>query len=135
MKNKILVIGVIEREDSILMRKKPDGSKPYKETWYSFGAESTGEDTPENIFKTWVFKELGIKIEIKKRLGWDTEVKVDHDGEIKNFVYLDILCEYISGETKIPDGAEKVEWIPKEELSSYEIVPPSITLFKKLGYL
>lgn len=34
---KVLNIGVIQKEDTILMRKKPDGSLPYKETWYIFG--------------------------------------------------------------------------------------------------
>ncbi len=37
MKTKILNIAVIENNGKVLMRKKPDGSLPYKETWYLFG--------------------------------------------------------------------------------------------------
>ena len=47
MKTKVLNIAVIEYEGKILMRKKPDGSLPYKETWYAFGGEVTEGKNPE----------------------------------------------------------------------------------------
>lgn len=38
-------------------------------------------------------------------------------------------------EPKVPEGAERVEWVDTEKLREYDIVPPSLELFKKLGYL
>ena len=133
--NKILIIGDIKKGDSVLMRKKFVGSKPYVETWYSFGAEFIPGKDPLATFKDFIKGFVGIDISPTKHLSWDTETKEDHDGILKQFVYLDAEFEYVSGELIVPEGLEKVEWIPLENLSKLDIVPPSVVLFKKLGYL
>lgn len=137
MKTKVLNIAVIKHNGKILMRKKPDGSLPYKETWYSFGGEVVNGKTPEDAAKEIVKMQTGLNIKLRENLSWDTEIKIDLDGETKQFIYLNSLYDYIDGELKIGENQniEKLEWIPIEELKNYDIVPPSIILFKKLGYL
>lgn len=135
MKTKILVIGVVKKGGTILMRKKPNGSPPYKQTWYLFGGELTPETTPEKTIKDQLKNQTGINIKMVDGLGWDTEIKKDIDGEIKFFIYLDTLCEYVSGKLKLTEGIEKLEWIPQNKLKNYDLVPPSRKLFKKIGYL
>lgn len=135
MKTKILVIGIIRNKDRILMRKKPNGSPPYKETWYLFGGELTANKTPKEAIKEIVKKQTGINIKMGESIGWDTETKKDLDDEIKFFVYLDVMCEYSSGELKAGEGIERLEWIPISKLKNYDLVPPSRKLFKKIGYL
>ncbi len=135
MITKVLVIGVVKKGDSILMRKKPDGSLPYKETWYIFGTERVPGEPPETSLINHIKKTTGIDVEVKERLSWDTEIKKDLDGVEKFFFYLDTICEYKGGELKLTEGIEKLEWVPISELKNYDIVPPSIKLFKKLGYL
>lgn len=134
MKTKILTIAVIKNGNTVLMRKKPDGSKPYAETWYLFGAEVVpGQDLHQGIIE-WVKSQTGTTIRIIEQLGWDTEIKEDLDGEIKHFVYLDTIAEYVLGELVPAPGIEKLEWIPTSKLKDYDIVPPAKKLFKKLGY-
>ena len=137
MKTKVLNIVVIEHDGKILMRKKPDGSLPYKETWYSFGGEVTNGIRPEVASQEIVKLQTGINIKLRENLSWDTEIKKDLDGEIKQFIYLDSLYDYVDGELQIGENqnVEKLEWIPIEKLSEYDIVPPSTILFKKIGYL
>lgn len=135
MKVKILVIGIVKKGDAILLRKKPEGSPPYKETWYLFGGELTGSTTPERTIQNQLEKQAGIKIKMTEQLDWDTEVKKDHDGERKLFVYLDCMCEYLSGELQPGEGIERLEWVNIKKLGKYDHVPPSRKLFKKLGYL
>jgi hypothetical protein len=132
---KILVISIVKKGDCILMRKKPQGSLPYKETWYLFGGELIPDKTPEKIIQDTLKKQAGIKIKTIKNLGWDTEIKKDIDGEKKLFVYLDVLCEYVSGKLRLSPGMERLEWIQISELKNYDLVPPSKKLFKKSGYL
>jgi ADP-ribose pyrophosphatase YjhB (NUDIX family) len=79
MKTKILVIGVIEKEGKVLMRKKPEGAPPYKETWYLFGGELTPGITPEQAIAEQVKKQTNLDIKITTKLSWDTEVKHDLD--------------------------------------------------------
>lgn len=137
IKTKVLNIAVIENDGKILMRKKPDGSQPYKETWYSFGGEIVDGKSPEEAAKEIAKLQTGINIKLRKNLSWDTEIKKDLDGEIKQFIYLDSLYDYVDGNLQIGknQNIEKLEWIPIEDLRQYDIVPPSVILFKKLGYL
>ena len=135
MKIKIQVIGIIKKEDKILMRKKPDGSPPYKETWYLFGGELIHEKSPEQAIKDVVKNQTGINIKMIKSLGWDTEIKKDTDGETKFFIYLDSICKYINGKIKPSEEIEKLELIPVQKLKEHDLVPPSRKLFKKLGYI
>jgi len=132
---KILIIGNILKGNSVLMRKKFAGSEPYLETWYSFGSEFVPGEDPGESFKKYIKVFAGIDISPVQNFFWDTEVKKDHDGIEKQFVYLDLECKYISGEPVIPKGHEKIEWIPIETLSKIDVVPPSVAMFQKLGYL
>ena len=135
MQTKVLIIGIVQKDGAILMRKKPDGSAPYKETWYLFGGELKPETTPEQAIVDEVFIKTGLNIKVTNKLSWDTEIKHDLDGVEKLFIYLDVECEYVSGEIKLGEGIEKIEWIMPQDLGKYDIVPPSRILFKKLGYI
>jgi hypothetical protein len=135
MQTKVLIVGVVKRDGAILMRKKPAGSPPYEETWYIFGAEATPDIDPDQAIINEVRVKSGINVSVTSKISWDTEVKHDLDGIEKFFVYLDVECEYIDGEIVVGEGIEKIEWVKPEDLSSYDIVPPSRILFEKLGYL
>ena len=135
METKVLIVAVVEKDGKILMRKKPDGSPPYHETWYIFGAIATPNVSPEDAIIREVRDKSGVTISVKNKVSWDTEIKNDLDGVQKFFVYLDVICTYESGELVLGEGIEKLEWVAKEDLGSYDIVPPSRILFEKLGYL
>ena len=135
MQTKVLIVGVVKKEGAILMRKKPAGSPPYQETWYIFGAEATADVNPDQAIIDEVLAKSGITVEVKNKISWDTEVKHDLDGIEKFFIYLDVECEYVSGDIVIAEGIEKIEWVKPGDLLSYDIVPPSRILFEKLGYL
>lgn len=137
MKTKILNIAIIENNGKVLMRKKPAGSLPYAETWYSFGGDVIDGISPEDAAKNIVKKQAGIDIKLRENIGWDSEIKDDLDGERKQFIYLDSIYNYVGGDLKIGEGEniEKLEWIPIEDFPKYDIVPPSMILYKKLGYI
>lgn len=133
---KELIIAIIEKDNAVLMRKKPAGSLPYKETWYSFGCEPIPSQDNSKTLRDYLKTELGIDVEVdNKIISLEGEIKQDSDGIEKNFIYINLRCKYLSGEPKIPEGSERVEWIPKDKLAEYDIVPPSIKLFKSLGYI
>lgn len=135
MQTKVLIVAVVKKDGAILMRKKPAGSPPYNETWYIFGAEATYDVQPDQAVIAEVLAKSGITVSVTNKVSWDTEVKHDLDGVEKFFIYLDVECEYVSGDIQPAEGIEKIEWVKPEDLSEYDIVPPSRILFKKLGYL
>lgn len=126
MKTVVSIISHVKRGDSFLFRKKPAGSLPYKETWYGFGAVLDGDNQdPDTAIKDSVKARTGITIEITEYLWWDTETKIDLDGEEKFFIYLHSVSEFIDGELTLSEGIEKLEWIPISSLNEYDIIPPS----------
>lgn len=135
MQTKVLIVAVIKRGNTVLMRKKPDGSPPYRQTWYLFGAEAVPDKSPDEALKEHIRNQTGIEITIGKKFSWDSEVKNDLDGIEKFFVYLDVICEYESGELIPAPGIEKLEWVSEAKLGEYDVVPPSAEVFKKLGYI
>ncbi len=135
MRTKVLIIAVVKKDNQILMCKKPEESAPYKETWYLFGAELTPDKAPEKALRDLVKTQSGIDTELGEQFSWDTEVKKDLDGIEKHFVYLDVICNYVSGEPTAAPGIEKIEWVLIQNLGDYDLVPPSVEVFKKLGYL
>ncbi len=132
---KVLIIANIKKGDAILMRKKFAGSKPYTETWYSFGCDFVLGQEPMSTFVTFIKNFIGIDVSPIKSLTWDSETKEDSDGIYKQFIYLDAEFEYVSGDIKVPEGLEKVEWVSINQLKNLDIVPPSVKLLKKLQYL
>lgn len=133
---KTLIIAVIENDDSILMRKKPFGSEPYKETWYLFGCEPVGDQDNPTTLKSYLKNEFNVDVEVNnEQISFANEVKTDHDGIEKFFTYINMRCRYLGGTPKVPKGIERVDWVPKNKLSEYDLVPPSAKLLKGLGYI
>ncbi len=136
MQTKVLIVAVVKNiEGEILLRKKPDGSPPYKETWYIFGAELIPGVELQKTLADHIHKQAGIRVENFQQISWDTEVKKDLDNIIKQFVYLDVLCDYAEGDLTLSEGVERLEWVPTDKLKQYDNVPPSVELFKKLGFI
>ncbi|MEK9158153.1 MAG: hypothetical protein AAB638_03160, partial [Patescibacteria group bacterium] len=86
---KELIIAIIENDDAILMRKKPEGSEPYKETWYLFGCEPISHQDNPTTLKNYLKTEFGVDVEVSnEQVSFANEIKVDHDGVEKFFTYI-----------------------------------------------
>lgn len=132
MKTTVLAVCHIKKGNTFLFRKKPDGSLPYKETWYSFGAPLNGDNrNPEQAISLVVKQQTGIDIKVTERLWWDVEAKPDNDGAETFYVYLHTVAEYVSGELMPGEGVERLEWIKETDLSNYDIVPPSRVFLRR----
>lgn len=136
MNTTILIIGVIKKDNQVLLRKKPPGVGPYKEPWYLFGGKiELGKETPEEVIQRTIKDQTGIEVKVVQRLSWDTEIKPDEQGVETFYLYLDTLCEYVSGELKPGPNIFHLEWTDIERLKEYELNPPARKLFKRIGYL
>lgn len=134
METKILIIAVIESRGRVLMRQKRPGS-PYRQTWYLFGTEFQHGKDPARTLEEAIKGQIGITIRATEAITWDAEVKRDHDGTRKQFLYLSVRCKHVSGTPVCPTDAESIGWVRKSELQEYDLVPPTEKLFKRLGWL
>ena len=135
MKTIIMLIAIIRDGDKILLRKFDPSKNPYKEDWGLFGG-SVGDglliESANKDFK----KRWNMELELTKELWWDSETKIDHDGEEKQFIWLDAECKITEGSPEsVGNPNEELRWVHINELSSLDHVPPSKKVLEKMGFL
>ncbi|OGL22247.1 hypothetical protein A2707_02865 [Candidatus Saccharibacteria bacterium RIFCSPHIGHO2_01_FULL_45_15] len=135
MKTVLMAVAVVNSEDKILLRKMDSAKSPYKELWALFGGRIDGEGSVQDLLNKELETRWNFKVRISEKLWWDEELKVDHDGEEKRFVYIDAICEIDTGEPKPVNENETLEWAVPGELENYDLNPPTKTLLKRLEYL
>jgi ADP-ribose pyrophosphatase YjhB (NUDIX family) len=135
MKTVLMAVAVIKDQDKILIRKMDPAKSPYKELWALFGGRIDGEGSVQDLLNKELETRWNFKVRISEKLWWDEELKVDHDGEEKRFVYIDAICEIESGEPKPINENEVLEWVVPGELEGYDLNPPTKILLKRLEYL
>ncbi len=133
-------MAIIENEDSIhgdaiLMRLKKPNS-PYKETWYLFGCDPVDGQDDHLTLQKYMKDEWGVEIDVTdKQIEPGYETKIDSDGIEKDFIYKYFLCRFLGGKFFISGDVLAIDWKSKEYLSKNDIVPPSVELFTRLGYI
>ena len=131
----LMAIAIIKDGNKILLRKVDPAKNPYDEPWALFGGRIDGDGTVDELINVELNERWDMNVSINERLWWDEEVKMDHDGETKHFIYLDALCSIVSGSVTPVNQNEQLEWIDLANLGSYSINPPSVVVLKKLSYL
>lgn len=135
MNTVLMPIAVVKKEDQILIRKMDPEKSPYAELWALFGGRVEGNDSILDALNRELSDRWNFTVSITEKLWWNEEIKVDHDGEEKRFIYLDVLCSIADGEPKPINENELLQWVLVSELNQYDVNPPTRTLLAKLGYL
>lgn len=134
MNTVLMAVAVIKKGDNILIRKFDPVKNPYQEPWGLFGGRLEGNGDVAEALNRELQARWNMTVSIVKRVGWDQEQKIDHDGEEKRFIYLDALCELTSGNPASTNANEELRWVHVTELNNYALNPPSAALLKALGY-
>jgi len=135
MNTVLMPIAVVKKEDRILIRKMDPEKSPYAELWALFGGRVEGNDSILDALNRELSDRWNFTVSITEKLWWNEEIKVDHDGEEKRFIYLDVLCSIADGEPRPINENELLQWVLVSELNQYDVNPPTRTLLAKLGYL
>jgi len=135
MKTVLMAIPIIIKDDKVLLRKFDPARNPYKEPWGGVSGKLEGNGSVEETMNRELKERWNITAKIDKQLSWDEDIKKDHDGETKRFIYLDALCTLASGDPHPANPNEELRWVEIDKLAEYELCPPGVISFKKLGYL
>ena len=108
---------------------------PYDQLWALFGGRVESESSVDEALNKELMNRWNFSVSIVEKLWWDEEVKVDHDGEEKRFVYLDAICNIAEGNPDPVNQNETLEWVSVNNLREYAINPPTKTLLTRIGYL
>lgn len=133
MKSRVIVVGLIEKNGSFLLGKKPGNIGPYPNTWHiPGGGIDLGEESLEEALRREIKEETGIEIQNIESTGFDEDNEPNKHGEMTHYVFLDFRAEWLSGEIKAGDDMKGLKWIQKDELKNLNLNKPTQKLFKKL---
>jgi len=135
-KYRVTVVGVIIKEDTVLLGKKPKNVGPYPNTWIIPGGGIDFEkETVEEALVREIREEAGITIKNIKPLTFMSDNEPDKHGVMTYFVHLVYTADYDSGEIQAGDDVTYLEWVPIKKIPTLTIARPSIVTFKKLGWI
>ena len=144
-----IVSALIFSKDGKLFQGMKDTEKGgvYSDCWHLPGGGVDEGENREEALKREVKEETGIdisqyKIDLIDQKGRGESRKILKSGEevlckMKFFVYKVDINDKNSNEVEVnlSDDLVKYRWSDLSELASLKLTPPSIELFKKLGYI
>lgn len=130
-----MAIAIVRKNDSLLLRKTDPDRNPYQQPWALFGGKIEGDGDITTLLNKELEERWSFTVKIDERLWWDEDIKVDHDGEEKRFVYIDALCRVESGEPSPLNPNEELKWVKISDLGNYELNPPTQNVLNRLNYV
>lgn len=140
-----IVSALIFSKDDLLFigMKDPKKGGVYSDCWHIPGGGIDVGETKTEALKREILEETGINfntndVELIDSIGEGESVKKINNEEVlckmKFFVYKIQLNEIANKvEIKLNDDLVKYEWVDLKKLNDYQLTPPSIRLFTKLG--
>mgnify|MGYP003585253855 CR=1 FL=1 len=135
MNTVLMPVAVVKDGDKVLLRKMDPLKSPYDQLWALFGGRVESESSVDEALNKELMNRWNFSVSIVEKLWWDEEIKVDHDGKEKRFVYLDAICNIAEGNPDPVNQNETLEWVSVNNLREYAINPPTKTLLTRIGYL
>jgi len=136
MKSRVIVVGLVEKNGSILLGKKPGNTGPYPNTWHNPGGGiNLDKESLEEALKREIREETGIEIQNIEQLGFDEDNEPDKHGEMTHYIFLAFRAKWLSGEIMAGDDMKELKWVKKDELKNLFFNRPAKKLLKKLNFI
>ncbi len=125
---------VIIRDGLVLLVKR--GHEPGKGLWAIPGGAVEPGETLQAAAEREILEETGLVIHAGEPIFAFDIIEKDNTGALKfHYVVVDLIAEYISGEPVAADDAENARWLAPQDLTSLDVVPVTLKLLKKIGFL
>lgn len=135
MNSALIVSAIIEKNGSYLFGRKPKDIGPYPNCWLLIGGRAYPEkEGLKESLKREVKEEANLEITDIQPISFD-EDRRHRKGIMTHLIFLTYLVKYKSGQEKPGDDIVKLKWVKKSEIKNLELAPPSIKLFKQLGWI
>ncbi len=137
---------IISKDGRLLMgMKDPSNGGVYVDCWHiPGGGIEEGEDHIQALIRE-IKEEVGIditssKIELVDDLGSGISTRHKNGEEVEchmkfNVYRVDFPITFTDVQVALHDDLKNFEWVELGKLPNYKLTPPSITLFKRLGWL
>jgi len=125
---------VIIRDGQVLLVKR--GREPAKGLWAIPGGAVEPGETLQAAAEREILEETGVVINAGEPIFAFDLIEKDETGALKfHYVIVDLRAEYISGEPVAADDAVDARWLKPRDLDSLDVVPVTLELLRKIGFL
>jgi ADP-ribose pyrophosphatase len=125
---------VIIRDGLVLLVKR--GREPAKGLWAVPGGAVEPGETLQAAAEREIFEETGVVIRAGEPIFAFDLIEKDETGALKfHYVIVDLRAEYVSGEPVAADDAADARWLAPRDLDSLDVVPVTLELLRKIGFL
>jgi len=125
---------VIIRDGQVLLVKR--GREPAKGLWAIPGGAVEPGETLQAAAEREILEETGVVINAGEPIFAFDLIEKDETGALKfHYVIVDLRAEYISGEPVAADDAADARWLKPRDLDSLDVVPVTLELLRKIGFL
>lgn len=139
---------IFSRDGKLLLGKKdPNGGGVYPDAWHIPGGGVNNNESQTDALRREILEETGIDarycpVTLADDQGYgETEKTLKDSNEtvlckMKFYVYkVQLNTDAADVALKLSDDLIRVQWADMDQLPSYQLTPPSVSLFKRLGYM
>ncbi|OGH48299.1 MAG: hypothetical protein A3A51_00695 [Candidatus Levybacteria bacterium RIFCSPLOWO2_01_FULL_39_10] len=135
MKTLIGVGAYIERNEKILMGRKPKDIGPYPNKWHLPGGGIEENETVIECLEREIKEETGLTVIKYKEMFFSDDITENKHHKMTHYIFLVFEVEVNDIEPVAGDDLVVLKWIDKKELKQIPLTTPSIKMFKSLGYI
>lgn len=155
MDTRIIVCGIVQNGDRIILGKKASARRPYPNVWHTPGGGVDDTNFAAKLIKQGDFNHRYFHRELQRELREELDIEVtkirsiipefrsaprevktrNRRGEKTHYIFLEYLCEFRDGKLKAADDLVEVRWVKVKDLFRYKLTPPSQAMYKELQWI
>lgn len=155
MNYRYIVTAIIQDGDRVIVGKKAKGQPPYPDVWHTPGGGVKDTDLAKELYEKKDFDNEYFHNELKREISEELNVEITNiknivpsirlepregdaqskSGEQTHYYFLEYLCDYAEGELEPGDDIAEAKWVHKEDLTNIQLTPPSLEMYKELGWI
>lgn len=155
MNDRYIVTGIVQHGDMVVVGKKAKGQSPYPDVWHTPGGGIENTDLAKELYEKGDFDNEYFHTELQREIREELNIEITNirnivpgarttprqgdaqnkSGEQTHYYFLEYFCDYVGGELEPGDDLAEVRWVHKEDLTNIQLTPPSLEMYKELGWI
>jgi len=117
---KIVVAGVVIKDNKVLIIQRSENEESYPNLWELPSGKREPLESSESAIIREVKEETNLDVKVVRPLSV-FEFSNEKPNEIRDTTQINFLVEYIDGEEKLSTEHQNLAWITKDELKNYNV--------------